>query len=206
MSPRKAFISSPDFPYHVYNRTEDKNFYGLPLKDIWDIYSENLAILSAGFDIKIHAFVLMSNHYHLAASAPSETLPNAIRYLQSQVSRQVGEACKTQKYRFGQRYKWKLIAEHGKYQNLIRYIYQNPVRAKLCVRTEDYPWSSLSGLYGRSSLGFPISPSIYPDQIDEKDPDYFLEWTNASLLEDDLSKVRGMFKKERGKSKKETGT
>ena len=204
--PRAPFITSTEFPYHIYNRTEDRNIYDLPSDTLWRLYTENLSILSWMFHIKIHAFVLMGNHYHLIASAPSQNLPEAIRYLQSQVSRHVRKICQTQRFRFGQRYKWKLVLGHKHYLDLLRYVYQNPVRAKIVDRCESYQWSSLHGLYGKTRLDFPVSPSFFPDHSNPENPNEFLEWVNNHLDDETLKKVRGMFRKVRGESKKETGT
>jgi hypothetical protein len=40
--------------------------------------------------------------------------------------------------------------------NAYKYIYRNPVRAGLCERVEDYPFSTISGLVGNSRLLFPV--------------------------------------------------
>jgi hypothetical protein len=53
-------------------------------------------------------------------------------------------------------YHWSLIGNSRYFGHALKYVYRNPVRAKICQRVEDYPYSSLHGLLGRSQLLFPI--------------------------------------------------
>ena len=54
---------------------------------------------------------------------------------------------------YGGRYKWSIIGSPEYYYNCIRYVYQNPVRAKIVSKVEDWGFSSLSTAdFGLNSL------------------------------------------------------
>ena len=102
-----------------------------------------------------HAWVLMSNHYHLCIETPEANLVEGMKWLQNTYTR-----------RFNVRHRawgrclatgYKAVVVEGElpeyYGSLVDYIHLNPVRAGVVSgeRGEsvlDYPWSSLAGGYG----------------------------------------------------------
>ncbi|MCB0390246.1 MAG: transposase [Bdellovibrionales bacterium] len=56
---------------------------------IWNIFSDYLFYLSKVFEIEIHSFVLMHNHYHLLVSAPLQNLSVAFMNFNREVSREL---------------------------------------------------------------------------------------------------------------------
>ncbi len=60
---------------------------------------------------------------------------------------------------FGGPYHRSIIENSRYYGHAFKYVYRNPVKAKLCERVEDYPYSTLNGLLGQSPLTFPIFPA-----------------------------------------------
>ena len=63
---------------------------------------------------------------------------------------------------FGARYKWTVIADMKYLDRVFRYLYQNPVKANLCNKVEDYPYSSIREIVGLSS---PAQCPLYPIQF-----------------------------------------
>ncbi len=140
--PRKILIRHSELPYHIYNRTIDKEFYPLDKTLVWSIYRKALWDLKNRYSIKIYAFVLMSNHYHLIVSTPKGNIDDVMRDLQSRVSNKFSKIIGLQKYKFSTRYKWSLIGEARHFWSVFRYVYQNPVRANMSRTPQSYPWSS----------------------------------------------------------------
>jgi putative transposase len=163
------------FPYHVYNRVLDQRFYP-DLKVAWDIYADALRLSAWGRGLNVHAFVLMSNHYHLLVSTPDSNLDQCIQYFQSQVSLGMRRYASTGNLRFGTRYKWSLLTDPIYVRSVYRYIYQNPLRAGLVPRVELYPWSTLAGIVGMSALKPPIWDFCKGEV--EADLESRLEWLN----------------------------
>lgn len=104
---------------------------------------------------KVHAWVLMNNHYHLFIQTPEANLVDGMRWLQNTVTRRYNVRHRKWGRVFGDRYKSVVIEgeQTGYYETLWDYIHLNPVRAGIIKPAErqsvmDYPWSSLAGGYG----------------------------------------------------------
>lgn len=105
----------------------------------------------------VHAWVLMSNHYHLFLETPEPNLVDGMKWLQNTVTRRHNVRHSKWGRLFGDRYKAVLVEgeEANYYTTLWEYIHLNPVRAGLINVREgksllDYPWSSLAGGYALS--------------------------------------------------------
>jgi len=187
--PRKAIERHPFFPYHVYNRSIDKNFYPLDLSKMWTKCCDLLKILTTTFDAKIHAFVLMSNHYHLLISTPSENIDSCMRYFQTELSKWITKNTKSGIYCFYGRYQYSIIKNSAHYLNVYRYVYQNPLRAGLCEHVENYNMSTINEVAGQLQSKHLISMHDFNDVLPNTQ-DKLLVWLNTSLRDEDLLKVR----------------
>ena len=86
---------------------------------------------------RVHAWVLMSNHYHLMVETPEANLVAGMRWLQNTYTRRHNCRHRLWGRLFGDRYK-AILSEGGSgyyYCSLMDYIHLNPVRAGL-VRSE----------------------------------------------------------------------
>ena len=185
--PRKKLIRSDYFPYHVTNRTIDKKFYPLDLDFLWKLYADQLRIATWAMGAKVHAFVLMSNHYHMLISTPEKNLDDITRYVQSEISRSVADLTSLKAYSFATRYRWSLIDNVSSYCNVYRYIYQNPLRAGIAKSIADYQHSTIHGMLGYSKLDIPIAPHDFSERcvLDEEEL-----WLNTLVSERDLELIR----------------
>ena len=85
----------------------------------------------------------MSNHYHLIITTPNEDIDKFMYELNKSISLLVRLESSRINQIFGGRYKWSIIDNRSYLYNVLRYVYQNPVRAGLAKRCEHYPYSSL---------------------------------------------------------------
>ena len=96
---------------------------------------------------RVHAFVLMGNHYHLLLETPEANLVDGMRWIQGTYTKRFNIRHKQCGHLFQSRYKALVVDPGGDYfQTLSSYIHLNPARAK-CFDLEneklaDYPWSS----------------------------------------------------------------
>ncbi len=100
----------------------------------------------AGF--LIHAWVLMSNHYHLLVETPEANLSRGMGWMQNTYTRRINVRHGLWGHVFGGRYKAILIEPGNCFRALLDYIHLNPVRAKIVKREEGlekFVWSSLRG-------------------------------------------------------------
>jgi REP element-mobilizing transposase RayT len=100
---------------------------------------------------RVHAWVLMSNHYHLLIQTPEPNLVAGMKWLQNTYTRRFNIRHRLWGRLFGDRYKAVPVEGEGfYYETLLDYIHLNPVRAGLVKPRSggsllDYPWSSVAG-------------------------------------------------------------
>jgi REP element-mobilizing transposase RayT len=96
----------------------------------------------------VHAWCLMSNHYHLALETPAAILVDGMRWLQGTFSTRFNRLRKENGHLFQGRYKSLLVDPAGGLGSLCHYIHLNPVRAKVCSIEElsEWRWSSMRWL------------------------------------------------------------
>lgn len=104
---------------------------------------------------KLHAFVLMGNHYHLLIETPEANLVDGMRWFQSTYTQRFNSRHKQCGHLFQGRYKALLVDDGEYFSAVANYIHLNPARAG-CFDLEngklsDYKWSSYPG-YLRSSM------------------------------------------------------
>ena len=104
---------------------------------------------------RVHAFVLMGNHYHLLIETPEANLVAGMRWLQGTYTKRFNIRHKQWGHLFQGRYKALLIDPEGDYfQTVSSYIHLNPARVKgydfKSKKLVDYCWSSYP-LYFRPS-------------------------------------------------------
>lgn len=129
---------------------------------------------------RIHAWVLLSNHYHFAVETPEPNLSKGMQWLQNSLTRHFNVRHRRWGRVFGDRYK-AVITESGHgyyYQTLIDYIHLNPVRAGL-VRVSkgqsilDFPWSSVAA-------GFALPPRRRPSWLAADDVFESFGWEDTA--------------------------
>ena len=103
---------------------------------------------------RVHAWVLMNNHYHLLIQTPEPNLVVGMQWLQNSYTRRLNTRHQLWGRVFGDRYKAVIVegASGFHYETLLDYIHLNPIRAAI-VKPEkgesvlDYPWSSVAAGY-----------------------------------------------------------
>ncbi|MGD9152265.1 MAG: transposase [Gammaproteobacteria bacterium] len=94
------------------------------------------------YEIEVHAYCLMSNHYHLLIKTPSANLSSAIRYLNSLYAAYYNHTRKTDGPLFKGRFKSTIVSHDTYLLYVSRYIHLNPVRANMVKKPQNYQWSS----------------------------------------------------------------
>jgi REP element-mobilizing transposase RayT len=100
---------------------------------------------------RIHAWVLMGNHYHLVIETPEPNLVSGMQWLQNTYTRRFNVRHRLWGRLFGDRYKSVPVEGSGYYyETLLDYVHLNPVRARLVDVNRgqsvlDFPWSSVAG-------------------------------------------------------------
>jgi putative transposase len=165
--PRSIRIEYPGAFYHVMargNRREAIYRDG----DDRRYHLETLGEACAMTGWRIHAWVLMGNHYHLVIQTPEPNLVAGMQWLQNTYTRRFNVRHRLWGRLFGDRYKSELVEGAGYYyETLLDYVHLNPVRAGLADRRKgqsvlDYAWSSVAG-------GHALAPRCRPPWLAAED-------------------------------------
>lgn len=139
--PRKPRPLAGNTYYHIFNR-------GVNKQDIfWDDRDRQLflRILSRAkgiYGIKLFAFCLMSNHYHLFLWTQESNLHRAMQLLQSQYVQYINLRYDRVGHLFQGRYQLRAVEADPYSLWLIRYIHRNPAEAVTGTDYAAYTWSS----------------------------------------------------------------
>jgi putative transposase len=106
---------------------------------------------SAMWNVRIVAFCLMPNHYHLLAQTPDANLSRFMRHVDGLYTQRFNRFHKCDGSLFRGRYKAILVDADTYLLDLVRYIHRNPLRAGLVSRLDRYPWSSHRAYLSRSA-------------------------------------------------------
>jgi len=160
--PRKTFIHTPLFPYHVTARVNNREIFPADLSFVWKTLTNELFLQEKLHGCRIHAFVLMPNHFHLLISATQTPISKVMQELLSAATRIINTRARRTGHLFGGRYHWSVINDPLYYAHALKYVYRNPVKAGLSESVASYRFSTLPGLLGEIFLPVVIHPVSDP--------------------------------------------
>ena len=154
--PRAKTILQSEFPYNLSARCINRDWFSIPMDEVWEIFCQELTRTSDEHKLLVHSFVLMSNHYHLIASTPEANISTCMQQFNYRSSKRLTKAGNRINQTFAGRH-YKCIMQHQNYYlNAYKYNYRNPVAAGICARAEEYPYSTLHGKLNLSQLRIPL--------------------------------------------------
>ena len=127
--------------YHVTSR-------GNRREDIYHDDADRQAWLSVlaqvckRFNWTVHAYCLMSNHYHLLVETPDANLSAGMRQLNGVYTQMTNRAHRRVGHVFQGRFKAIVVDKDNYLLELARYVVLNPVRAGMVEDPGQWPWSS----------------------------------------------------------------
>ena len=128
--------------FHVMSQGINKNFI---FEDSIDIkfYIKNMYEIKDKYNVKIIAYCIMNNHVHmLLETAGVENLSKYMHCLNTRFGQYYNKKYKRVGYVFRDRYKAEGIYSEKQLYNCIKYIYDNPVKAEICKKPEEYEFSN----------------------------------------------------------------
>ncbi len=140
--------------YHVTSRGDRRE----------DIYMDDvdrqawLAVLTQvckRFNWTVHAYCLMSNHYHLLVETPDANLSAGMRQLNGVYTQHVNRRHNRVGHVYQGRFKAIVVQKDAYLIELARYVVLNPVRAGMVADAGDWPWSSYSAMMASASVPRP---------------------------------------------------
>ncbi|MGC9366555.1 MAG: transposase [bacterium] len=106
---------------------------------------------STKLKIRIFAFCLMNNHYHLVLENSSGKLSDFMKQLNSHYAQYFRHFEKSKGYLFQGRFKSLLIQDDSYLKTVIAYVMLNPVRADIVKNPYDYKWSSINFYFNKKT-------------------------------------------------------
>lgn len=107
-----------------------------------------LGQVAEDFNWPVHAYCLMSNHYHLVVETPDGNLSKGMRQLNGVFTQYSNRRHRRTGHLFQGRYKAILVDRDSYLLELARYVVLNPVRARMVNEVHDWPWSSYRAMVG----------------------------------------------------------
>lgn len=143
----------------------------------------------------IYAYCLMGNHVHLLIKEGKEDLTLVLKRIAGSYVYWYNWKYHRCGHLFQDRYKSEPVEDDGYFLTVLRYIHQNPVKARICKKAEDYEYSSI-----REYLSFPvlvdtdfalsiITKEQFVSYHEEENDDCCLEMDNQFRLTDEEAKA-----------------
>jgi REP element-mobilizing transposase RayT len=97
---------------------------------------------------RVHAYVLMGNHYHLLIETPEATLSRGMRQLNGSYTQSFNRRHDRVGHLLQGRFKAILVEKEAHLLELARYVVLNPVRARMTASAGQWRWSSYRATAG----------------------------------------------------------
>ena len=167
--------------HHIMNR-------GIEGKDIFpdskskEYFLRLLKDKSKKSRMRLFAYCVMDNHYHLILQNSSDRLADFMRQLNGEYGINYRKKVGGRGHVFQDRYKSTLIQEDPYLPMSIVYVLLNPVRARIADNPYDYRWSSL-GEYFSGNKDNIVDANYVEDILQSKEllDDLLREWAGKEL-------------------------
>ena len=99
------------------------------------------------YKVKLYAYVLMDNHFHLLIEAQDKGISLVLKSIKERYAEYYNKKYETNGPLFDGRFGSKAVDDDDYFIETMKYIFNNPVRAEICDNPADYQWSSYSSMF-----------------------------------------------------------
>jgi len=145
---RKARRQSESGIYHIVMRGINRQDIFHDEEDYWR-FLETLTRAKPDNNFELHGFCLMSNHVHLLIQERDEVVPKIMQRIGTRYAWWYNHKYERSGHVFQGRYGSECVEDDEYLLTVIRYIHNNPVKAGMVSKPEDYRWSSINVYYGK---------------------------------------------------------
>ncbi|WP_221029069.1 transposase [Actomonas aquatica] len=141
--PRQPRLEYEGAIYHVINRGNYRRRI-FTTNGAKEAFLRGLDEVATKLDWRVHAWVIMSNHFHIALETPRGDLVEGMKIWQGTFATRFNRLRSERGHLFQGRYKSLLVEGSDYLGALCHYIHLNPVRARLATAEQlgEWPWSS----------------------------------------------------------------
>lgn len=194
--PRPYRILQNDYPYHITTRTNGRLFRFKP--STFKLFISVLNEVSKKYEAKIQHFQLMSNHYHLKIHTPKENLSQIMHFINGQIAKKINRQLGAKGHLWEERYRLSIISTDEYSQTCVAYIYNNPVRARLCDKAGE---SEMLSSYDFYAKGKKIEFNVVEDEVylmlgsdDKERRRRFRELVEVQLSPEKIEMIKNMLR------------
>jgi len=141
--PRPSRSTLPDGFFHVVARGVAKQAIYLDDADRY-LFAGLLGYVVGDHAWRVVATCLMGNHYHLVLEARRQALSEGMRRLNGRYADAFNARRGRWGHVFGDRFGARSLEEESDIVRVCQYVVENPVRAGLCARADEWFWSRLT--------------------------------------------------------------
>lgn len=141
---RKIRIEDAGF-HHILNRGVEQRVIFDTAKDK-EKFLEIVCEVSEHYDFTIHAYVLMSNHYHLLLENQRENLSAGMRQINATYAQYYNKKYKRTGHLWQDRFKSWYIFDESYLFILFKYLEYNPIKAQISKKVGEYPYTLMHGI------------------------------------------------------------
>ena len=146
--PRRERITEAGI-YHIINRgVERRNIFNE--HSDYEFFLELLLKLSKDYDVIIHTYVLMTNHYHILLETKQNNLSKAIQFLNDKYAKYYNKKYKRVGHLWQGRYKSYALYDDAHFWIVAKYIERNPIKANMVNDINQYNYQSFFEWKNRS--------------------------------------------------------
>jgi putative transposase len=182
--PKRCLATAGGVVFHVLNRGANKSRIFLDAAD-YAAFERTLVEALARHPVRLLAYCLMPNHWHLVLWPVGTELPRLMHWLCLTHSKRWRTRHETvgNGHVYQGRYRAIPVQSDHYFLTLLRYVEANPLRSGLVARAEDWRWSSLPSRSGATArVPLTASPLVLPT-----------DWTarvNTAASNDEWNAVR----------------
>ncbi len=138
--PRKPRIEIAGY-YHIVNRGVEQRVVFKEACD-YEYFEELMCSYMKRYDITLHNYCLMNNHYHLLIEITQPNLSKFMRQLNMNYAIYFNKKYNRTGHLWQGRFKSWYVTNEAYLYTLMRYIEQNPLKANMVQDIKEYPYSS----------------------------------------------------------------
>lgn len=120
------------------------------------------------FGWSVHAYCLMTNHYHLVVKTPRPNLSRGMQYLNGVYTQYFNRQHQRVGHVLQGRYGAQVVEVDAYLMELARYVVLNPVRANLVSDPKDYEWSSYRATIGQVAAHSWLNADVILEEFGRK--------------------------------------
>lgn len=182
--PRYARITSSTNIYHIMVRGNERKEIFLD-DDDRTRFLDTIQKMKGFNNYDIYAYCLMSNHAHLLIREGKDSIQRSMKRISVSYVYYFNKKYGRVGHLFQDRYRSEAVEEESYILSAARYIHNNPVKAGIAAKAEDYKWSSYRHYIGldESREGF-VQRSFLLSILSEKEKravELFREFTEQTI-------------------------